>query len=96
VGGNGFSRALVKEFQLTFAQAEKLKRNPTAVRELHRLYAALEPRLADLVRETHRTVDAFLQKDSAREVKRFIVTGGGAKLHGVLRRLWHGAEMAGT
>jgi type IV pilus assembly protein PilM len=96
VGGNAFSRALVKEFQLTFAQAEKLKRNPTAVRELHRLYAALEPRLLDLVRETHRTVDTFLQRDSAREVKRFIVVGGAAKLHGVLRRLWYGAPNTPT
>ncbi len=63
IGGNAFSRTLVKEFQITLAQAEKLKRNPTAVRELHRLYNVLEPRLADLVRETHRTVDAFLQQD---------------------------------
>ena len=90
VGGNAFSRALVKEFQITIGQAEKLKRNPTAVRELHRLYDVLEPRLGDLVRETHRTVDAFLQQGRSRQVKRFIVLGGGVKLHGVLRRLWHG------
>ncbi len=92
VGGNAFSRALVKEFQITIGQAEKLKRNPTAVRELHRLYDVLEPRLSDLVRETQRTVDAFLHQDRSRQVKRFLVLGGGVKLHGVMRRLWHGEE----
>jgi Tfp pilus assembly PilM family ATPase len=81
---------MVKEFQLTFAQAEKVKRNPTAVRELHRLYAALEPRFAALDHELHRTIDAFLQTDPARRLARFIVIGGALKLHGALRRLWHG------
>ncbi|MEX2138679.1 MAG: pilus assembly protein PilM [Pirellulales bacterium] len=92
LGGNSLSRTMVKEFQLTFAQAEKVKRNPTAVRELHRLYAALEPRFTDLARELRRTIDGFLQADSARRLTRFIVTGGGLKLHGALRRLWHGAQ----
>jgi type IV pilus assembly protein PilM len=90
LGGNAFSRAMIKEFQLTFAQAEKVKRNPTLVRELHRLYAALEPRFADLSHELARTIDSFLQADPARRVSRFIVTGGALKLHGALRRLWHG------
>jgi Tfp pilus assembly PilM family ATPase len=81
---------MIKEFQLTFAQAEKVKRNPTVVRELHRLYAALEPRFSDLSHELHRTIDAFLQVDPARSLSRFIITGGALKLHGALRRLWHG------
>jgi type IV pilus assembly protein PilM len=90
VGGNSFSRLLVKELQLTFMQAEKVKRNPTAVRHLHRLHGILEPRFADLSREMHRTIDAFLQADPARRLDRFIFTGGGLKLHGAVRRLWYG------
>jgi type IV pilus assembly protein PilM len=90
IGGNSFSSVLVKEFQLTFAQAEKVKRIPTAVRELHKLYAALESRFRDLDRELHRTIDAFLQIDPASRLARFIVTGGGLKLHAGLRRLWNG------
>ena len=94
LGGNSFSRAMVKEFRLTFAQAEKVKRNPTAVRELHRLYAVIEPRMADLVHEVHRTIDSFLQSNPARRVTRFVVVGGGLKMHGALRLLWHGDEQS--
>jgi type IV pilus assembly protein PilM len=90
VGGNSFSHLLAKELQLTFTQAEKVKRNPTAVRHLHRLYGILEPRFADLSRQMHRTIDAFLQANPARRLDRFILTGGGLKLHGAVRRLWYG------
>jgi type IV pilus assembly protein PilM len=90
LGGNSLSRTMVKEFQLTFAQAERVKRTPTAVRELHRLYGALEPRFADLARELRRTIDGFLRAVPASRLARFVVTGGGLKLHGALGRLWHG------
>jgi type IV pilus assembly protein PilM len=92
LGGNSFSRAMVKEFRLTFTQAEKVKRNPTSVRELHRLYAVIQPRVADLVHVVHRTIDSFLQSNPARRVSRFVVVGGGLKMHGALRLLWHGDE----
>jgi type IV pilus assembly protein PilM len=90
LGGNSLSSALVREFQLTFAQAEKVKRCPTAVRELHRLYGALEPRFADLVREVRRTMDGFLQADPRRSLRRFVIAGGALKLHGALRYLSQG------
>jgi type IV pilus assembly protein PilM len=90
LGGNTLSRMIVKEFQLTFAQAERVKRNPSSVRELSRLFAVLEPRFADLAAEIERSIDTFLQAQPARRVARFIVVGGGLKLHGALRRLWHG------
>lgn len=90
LGGNNFSRVLVRDLQLTFAEAEKLKHTPTAARQLHQLYELLDPRLNDLVRETRRTIDSFLQSDANRRVKRLVVVGGGSKLHGLLRRLWRG------
>jgi type IV pilus assembly protein PilM len=90
LGGNSLSRTMVKEFQLTFAQAEKVKRNPLAVRELHKLYGALEPKFADLAREIRRTIDAFVHAEPQRRISRFVLAGGALKLHAAARYLWHG------
>jgi Tfp pilus assembly PilM family ATPase len=88
-GGNTISRVIAKEFNLEFEQAEKLKRNPTAVRELHRLFGVVEPRFADLNRELRRTIDGFLRSHEG-GLTRFLVAGGTLKLHSALRYLWHG------
>jgi type IV pilus assembly protein PilM len=90
LGGNLLTRALVKEFRLTFDDAEKLKRSPATATLLHRVYAALDPRFAELDHELSRTIDRFLTIDPSRRLTRFIVAGGALRMHSALRRLWHG------
>jgi type IV pilus assembly protein PilM len=90
LGGNSFSSTLVKSFKLTFAQAEKVKRNPAVVRELHKLYGALEPRFADLAREIRRTIEAAVHAEPRRKISRFVLAGEALKLHAAVRYLWQG------
>jgi type IV pilus assembly protein PilM len=87
VGGNHLTRAIMKEFRLTFAQAEHLKRNPAAATELAGLYEAMEPVFQHLVAEVRRSMGAFSSANPEHEVSRGLAVGRACKLHGFSRYL---------
>jgi hypothetical protein len=60
------------------------------VRELHKLYGALEPRFADLAREIRRTIEAAVHAEPRRKISRFVLAGEALKLHAAVRYLWQG------
>ena len=78
---------LSKQYNLDSKQGEKLKRNPTAAKWLHRLYEALEPNLQQLAIEVQKSIEQFTVSAPQRRVEQMLVVGGGAKLHGLLRYL---------
>jgi len=87
LGGNTFTRALVQEFNVTFAEAETMKRDLLAAPRFSRAATALQPVLDDLVAEIHRSIESF-QKGSQRGfVTQLMGAGGGFQLHGLLRHL---------
>ena len=90
VGSSHFTRAIVKQFAITTAQAEILKRKPTAAREMNRLYDALQPVFTDFITELQRSIEAFQQTDRTKQIARMFVLGGGIHLHGLLKALWLG------
>ncbi len=85
MGGDRFTKALVREFRLTFADAEQLKCAPWKARALHQWDEALLPVFGAFLEEVRRT-RAMLGR---RRIDQMIITGGGAGLHGLLRRLHH-------
>ncbi|MHB1034684.1 MAG: pilus assembly protein PilM [Pirellulales bacterium] len=87
VGGNHFTRAIMKEFRLTFTQAEHLKRNPATAPELTKLYAAMQPVFQHLVAEVRRSLGAFSSTNPEQEVARGLAVGRACKLHGFSRYL---------
>jgi type IV pilus assembly protein PilM len=91
LGGNDFTRSLVKRYSLTWADAEKLKRSPTSAPFVHQMYEALEPSFQKLNAELQHSIDQYLQQDSRRELGHLVPIGEGWKLHGLLKHLCLGA-----
>jgi type IV pilus assembly protein PilM len=87
VGGQSITRAIVQQFQLTFAQAEELKREPANAPSISRLYEAMEPVFEDIVHETHASMTAMARIYPYARLPRMLAIGGGMRQHGLLRRL---------
>ncbi len=87
IGGQAFTRALVQEFNLTFVKAEQLKHKPQAARRISQVYEALEPLMDDFVREVQRSFTLFEKQHPNIPIQRLYTSGGGLRLHGLLRYL---------
>jgi Tfp pilus assembly PilM family ATPase len=87
VAGHSFTRALVKEFNLSLAQAEQRKRAPELAERLSDVYETLSPVLADLVGEVQQSLIAYEPTRPGHPVQRVLGFGGGAMLHGLFRHL---------
>ncbi len=86
-GAQDFTRSLVHEFQLTFAHAEELKRNPAIGPSFVRLQRAMDPVLENLVSEIHRAEASLRKSQPHLTIQRFLGVGGGMQTHGLLRYL---------
>jgi type IV pilus assembly protein PilM len=87
VAGQTFTRALVKEFNLTTAQAEQRKRTPEEAERLSEIYEALSPVFDDLLTEVQQSLAAYAKSQPDRPVERVVALGGGFCLHGLFRHL---------
>ena len=87
LAGDSFTSALVKEFQLTYDQAEQLKRQPERARRYCQIRDALEPLLAQLADEVQRSLASYRRLSYASPPERLLGVGGGFALHGLVRRL---------
>jgi type IV pilus assembly protein PilM len=87
LGGHTFTKALVREFNLTVVQAEELKRNPAKARRISRLYEIWEPIFDDLIKEIQTATQSYRQVYENRSIERIVAVGGGLQLHGLLRYL---------
>ena len=90
VAGHSFTRALVKEFKLSMAQAEQRKRSPESSERLSDLYEAMSPVFEDILGELRQALAAYAEAHPDQPIQRVLGTGGGFLLHGLLRYLWHG------
>jgi type IV pilus assembly protein PilM len=87
VAGHSFTRALVKEFQLTLAQAEERKRSPELAERMSDVDAALSPVFDDLLKEVRQSLAAYGEARPDCPVQQVLGLGGGFSLHGLFRRL---------
>src|SRR6185369_13894609 len=90
LGGETFTQALTKQFQLTREQAEELKRNPAKARRYSLFCTTLEPLLVQLVSEIERSLASYARFNPAEPAQRLYGVGGGFQTHGVLRYLRSG------
>lgn len=89
-GGNDINQALVREFKLTFAQAEQLKRQPEQAVKLGALLESLDTTLTKLVGEIQRSFAAFDKEQPNCTIERVLMCGGGVRQYGLLRHLIFG------
>jgi Tfp pilus assembly PilM family ATPase len=87
VGGQTFTRALVKDLKFGIAQAEQQKRTPESAERLSDLFEAWSPVFQDLLRETRDSLATYAQTIPDYPVRQIIGLGGGFALHGLLRGL---------
>jgi Tfp pilus assembly PilM family ATPase len=87
IAGQSFTRALVKDFNLTIAQAEQLKRAPESTENLGKVYEALSPGFAEFLTEAQETLAAYAQAEPDRPIQQVLGMGGGFSLHGLFRCL---------
>jgi len=87
LGGNEFTRTLSKQRCLTWTDAEKLKRFPSAAPFVHQIYEALESNFHKLDTEIRQSIDQYLALDNRRTLHELLVVGESSKLHGLLKYL---------
>ena len=87
LGGDAFTAALTQQLQLTYDNAEQVKRQPAKARRYHEFREAIEPLLIQFNSEIARSLASYRRQAGAPEVKRLYALGGGTYLHGLLRHL---------
>lgn len=87
VGGHTFSRALLREFQLTLLQAEEWKQDPSRVDRWSRWESALGSVFESFSKELRTALDAFAKDYPDEKIERILVGGGAVQTHGLLRHL---------
>ncbi|MBI1249682.1 hypothetical protein GC197_17795 [bacterium] len=89
VGGENFTRILVRQLSLTFTKAEELKKKPDTADEIYKLFDVVEPVLKNISKEASHTLNTYdgLDKERLAEIK---LIGGGSYMHGLLTFLQYG------
>ena len=83
LGGNHFTKQLMKDMKLTFAKAEHLKRNAREAEDPKAVFQAMRSVFGDLVTEVQRSIGYFQNIDKTAKVGRVIVLGNAARLPGL-------------
>jgi type IV pilus assembly protein PilM len=87
LGGNNFTKALLKELKLTFAKAEHVKRNAVKSPDLKKILAALKPVLNDFVSEVQRSLGYFTNTHRDASIKYLVGLGNAFRLPGLQKFL---------
>lgn len=87
IGGNNFTRALVKDMKLSFAKAEHLKCNATKAPDPRSVFQALRPVFNDYVAEIKRSIGFFTGVNRQANITKVFGVGNGFKLAGLQKYL---------
>jgi Tfp pilus assembly PilM family ATPase len=94
-GAADFSRAIVKELNVTFVQAEQIVREPARARRFARVREAWQPVFAQFAGELERSLANYGKLYPDYPVERICGLGGGFQVHGLLRHLRGDADEHG-
>jgi len=83
IGGNHFTRQLTKDFKLTFAKAEHLKKNAMQADDPKLVFQAMRPVFNDMVTEVQRSLNFFRTLNKKSELESILLLGNTAKLPGL-------------
>jgi type IV pilus assembly protein PilM len=90
-GTNDVNQALIREFKLTFDQAEELKRKLGKARRLRSLLEVFDVNAGKLVAEVQRSLETRHQEQLDQSVQNIWLCGGGANQFGLLTQCRTGA-----
>jgi type IV pilus assembly protein PilM len=83
IGGNSFTKALIKDQKLTFARAEEVKRNAVRAEDPKAVYTAMRPVFDDFALELQRSLSYFTSTDRTAEIGSVFMLGNAAGLRGL-------------
>jgi Tfp pilus assembly PilM family ATPase len=86
-GADQINKALVREFKLTYSQAEEWKRNPTLAPSIGKYYETLQPVYEVYDEEILDSLAAYRKLYPAEEIARLLGCGGGMAAHDLPRYL---------
>jgi type IV pilus assembly protein PilM len=84
IGGNHFTRQLLKDLKLTFAKAEHLKRNVMQSDDPKLVFQVMRPVFNDLVTEIQRSIGFFRSLNKKAEIESIVILGNTARLPGLV------------
>ena len=93
IGGHHFTEALVEKFNLSYAKAERLKREAERSKHSRHVFQAMRGVFADLAQETQRSIGYHKSLHADSDLKRVIGVGSTFKLPGLRRFLKQQLQM---
>ncbi len=95
LGGNSFTESLVKNFKLSFAKAESLKRDAGASKHARQIFQAMRPVFADLVAEIQRSLGFYASTHREVELRTVLASGNAFRLPGLQKYLENNLTIGG-
>ena len=83
IGGNSFTKALIKDKKLTFASAEELKCNAVRSEDPKAVYTSMRPVFDEFAVELQRSLSYFTSTDRTAEIGKVFMLGSAASLRGL-------------
>ena len=83
IGGNNFTQALCKQFKLSFAKAENLKRHAAESKHARKVFQAMRPVFGDLLTEIQRSIGYYTSLHRESRIERVIALGNAFRLPGL-------------
>ena len=83
IGGNSFTKALVKEMQFTFQKAEQEKRNAVRAADPRAVFKAMRPVFTEFASDLQRSLNYFTGTDKSAKIGKVLLLGNAAKLRGL-------------
>ncbi|HNX26493.1 MAG TPA: type IV pilus assembly protein PilM [Phycisphaerae bacterium] len=93
IGGNNFTHALCKSFNLNFEKAEKLKRTAAASKYARQIFQVMRPVFANLVQEIQRSIGYYTSINRECRFKKLLGLGCGFLLPGMQKYLEQNLNM---
>lgn len=90
MGGNNFTQALCKAFNLTFGKAEDLKRHAADSKHARKLFQAMRPVFGDLLMEIQRSIGYYTSLHRESRIEHVLALGNTFRLPGLRKFLSQG------
>ncbi len=87
LGGNNFTEALMRAFNLSFPKAEKLKREASTSKYARQIFQAMRPVFADLVGEMQRSIGYYQSLNRDAKLEKLVGLGSTFRLPGLTKFL---------
>jgi len=84
ISGNDITRALQEKYQVSFEEAENLKRKTASTKQAEKLFGVMRPILDDLIGEIQRSIGYYKAQSRNVRIEQIVLLGNAFKLRGLI------------